>query len=428
MIKSKILKISIIAIVLIVQGCGPEQTTNKCNGTGTISYSNSTYVGECKDDKKEGKGVLTFHSGAKYEGEYKNDKIEGKGTFYYTNGDIYIGEWKEGKREGKGEYTTQYGTYSGIWIDGDLDEVTNQNTYQEAYTYFNKIRKQAGMIELEVDGILEDAAQSHSNYITIHNATLKGLEYHREEIGKDGFTGITSSDRAIKQGYFSKSVGEGISHRKTAQMSINALMTAIYHRFGILTFTKDEVGFGFTQDSQELTRNFVHNTGNSNLNDLCQNNNYSSGRYYYKVCADLTHRIETKDYNSAKNSIKKSNPKYVLWPSNNSLDNLYKFSGETPDPMPDYNQTGNPISIQFNNYYYPNTITLQSFKLFKNNKEITRTRILKKDTDPNNRFSEYQFALFPLDVLDRDTTYQAEFEYKYNGIIKDIRWSFKTMK
>ncbi|MDQ7047336.1 MAG: hypothetical protein Q9M39_06845 [Sulfurovum sp.] len=115
-------------------------------------------------------------------------------------------------------------------------------------------------------------------------------------------------------------------------------------------------------------------------------------------------------------------------PPDKSSDNLYTFNGESPDPIPDYNQTGNPISIQFNDYYYPNIITFQSFKLFKADMEIQQTRILMKDTDINKFFSESQFALFPLKILDKNTTYTVNFTYKYNGIVKDINWSFQTMR
>ena len=205
-------------------------------------------------------------------------------------------------------------------------------------------------------------------------------------------------------------------------------MTAIYHRFTILSFTLNTIGIGFTQEEDSIIRKFVHNPANSNLNDLCQYNNYSGGATYSNICVDSQYKIEVDDYQEAINDIKKRNPRYILWPSNKSIDNLYKFSGESPDPMPDYNQTGNPISIQFNNYYYPREITFQSFKLFKADKEITQIQILKKDTDPNNKFSEYQFALFPLKVLDKDTIYRVNFKYKYNEISKDINWSFRTMK
>jgi hypothetical protein len=138
--------------------------------------------------------------------------------------------------------------------------------------------------------------------------------------------------------------------------------------------------------------------------------------------------IEVEAYQNTFDSVQKLNPKYVLWPSVDSIDNLYEFNGESPDPMPDYNQTGNPISIQFNSYYYPNMVTIESFKLFKDEEEVKETRILTKDTDPNKYFSEYEYALFPLNILERDTTYKAIFEYRYSGVIKNIEWSFETMK
>ncbi len=81
----------------------------------------------------------------------------------------YEGYWKSWDRDGKGSYTSQYGTYKGIWREDNLIEITNQDSYEEAYEYFNKIRKQAGMIELERNGILEEATKSHLYYIQIHN-------------------------------------------------------------------------------------------------------------------------------------------------------------------------------------------------------------------------------------------------------------------
>jgi len=416
--------------IFFVIGCGGvEDFKYECDGQGTIKYSGgSVYKGECKKDKRDGQGVLTYSNGSKYDGEWKDDKKNGEGKYTYESGTVYIGEWKDDKKNGKGKYINQYGMYQGIWEDGNLTEVTNQDSYQEAYTYFNKIRKQAGMIELEPNGILEESAQSHSNYIHLHNKELNGLEYHSESKDKEGFTGIKARDRAIYQGYFSKNVGEGISHQKTAKISINDLMTAIYHRFGILTFTKNEVGIGFTKERKSMTRNFVQNTGNSILNELCQEDSYSSGRYYYKVCKNENHKIESELFENATINIENQNPKYVLWPSKDSIDNLYEFNGETPDPMPDYNETGNPISIQFNEYYYPNQISMKSFQLFKGDKEIKKTRILTKETDPNNKFSNYQYALFPLKVLEKNTEYKAKFKYRYKGNEKNIIWSFKTMK
>ena len=36
----------------------------------------------------------------KYIGEFKNELKEGKGILYYSDEDIYKGEWKENRKEG----------------------------------------------------------------------------------------------------------------------------------------------------------------------------------------------------------------------------------------------------------------------------------------------------------------------------------------
>ncbi len=56
---------------------------------------------------------------------------------------------------------------------------------------------------------------------------------------------------------------------------------------------------------------------------------------------------------------------------------------------------------------------MKSFKLFKGDNEIKEKRVLTENTDPNNRFSEYEFALFPLKVLEKNQEYRAEFKYIY---------------
>jgi hypothetical protein len=37
-----------------------------------------------------------------YEGDWKNDKRHGKGSLSYNNGDRYEGEWKDNLRDGEG--------------------------------------------------------------------------------------------------------------------------------------------------------------------------------------------------------------------------------------------------------------------------------------------------------------------------------------
>ena len=44
-------------------------------------------------------------SGDYYIGEWKNDNKEGQGEYHWANGDVYKGQWKYGKYEGQGTLT-----------------------------------------------------------------------------------------------------------------------------------------------------------------------------------------------------------------------------------------------------------------------------------------------------------------------------------
>ena len=50
-------------------------------------------------------GTYTFASGNKYVGEYKDNKRNGQGTYTFASGGKYVGEWKDGKRNGQGKLT-----------------------------------------------------------------------------------------------------------------------------------------------------------------------------------------------------------------------------------------------------------------------------------------------------------------------------------
>ena len=54
------------------------------------------YIGEMKNGKKEGKGILYWNDGERYEGDWKNGKKEGKGIMYYKDGSKKEGIWKNG--------------------------------------------------------------------------------------------------------------------------------------------------------------------------------------------------------------------------------------------------------------------------------------------------------------------------------------------
>ena len=55
-------------------------------------------------------GTYTFTGGEKYVGEFKDDKRNGQGTYTYASGSKYVGEWRDSKQHGQGTYTYADGT------------------------------------------------------------------------------------------------------------------------------------------------------------------------------------------------------------------------------------------------------------------------------------------------------------------------------
>ena len=93
---------------------------NKRHGTGTYTWADgNNYVGEWKDGKRHGTGTYTWADGTKYVGEYKDNKKHGTGTYTWADGTKYVGEYKDNKSHGTGTYTWADGTkHVGEWKDG----------------------------------------------------------------------------------------------------------------------------------------------------------------------------------------------------------------------------------------------------------------------------------------------------------------------
>jgi uncharacterized protein YkwD len=296
----------------------------------------------------------------------------------------------------------------------------------EALGLLNDVRESMGMNTLIHNDQLALAAQAHANYLIRNHVTS-----HREIPGFPAFTGKTPADRAIRAGYLSRQVMENLStQNRDAKSSIDGLFSAIYHRFGFLDVSIDEVGVGVTQDPQEREKSaFVYLMGNTHLNALCYEPAFKGyGKYVYKVCKDEAHRIAQKRFFTAQNVNKKYNPKIVFYPYDGQQDVPPVFYEEIPDPLPDYDVSGFPVSVTFNDYYFKK-VNLVSFRLYKGeNVLIPPVRVLSSKSDPNARFTAHQFALFPLKRLEYDTDYRAEVIYRVNGKKRSKSWQFHTRK
>jgi len=295
-----------------------------------------------------------------------------------------------------------------------------------ARTHLNSIREAIGLNTLVQNDFLADAAQAHADYL-VHNK----ISSHYEMEGLSGFTGIKPSDRALYANYASSSVSENLStHTYDAKASIDGLFSAIYHRFGFLSFGIDEIGIGVAQEKRKTSNSaFVYEMANSNLERVCREKSFSGeGKYYYKLCKDISHRVSEKIFKNAQNANKRHNPEIVVYPYDGQDEVPPVFYDEDPDPLPEYEVSGFPISIEFNDYFYKR-VKLLSFMLYdENNKEVEDVYFMSQENDPNHHFSALQYALFPLKRLAYDTQYKVEVSYEVNDKVERLNWAFTTQK
>ena len=85
--------------------------------TSCYCSSLTKYVGEWKEDERDGYGEEFGENSLVYKGEWKRNKKNGKGVLYHHGHIIYDGEWKEDQKEGHGIFYNedQYKVYEGEW-------------------------------------------------------------------------------------------------------------------------------------------------------------------------------------------------------------------------------------------------------------------------------------------------------------------------
>ncbi len=296
----------------------------------------------------------------------------------------------------------------------------------EARTYLNSIRELMQMERLSENTQLKTAAQAHADYLILNDESG-----HEEISGHKNFTGITPVERAFRAEYDSSQVSENLSTKNhNARGSVDGLLSAIYHRFGFLSPGIDQIGVGVTQDVKDSDKSvFVYLMGNSTLNRLCKGSSFSgSGKYIYRVCKESEYRIKAKEFQQALKYSKQNNPKIILYPYNGEKEVPPAFYSEIPDPLPDHEVSGFPVSIEFNDHFFKNVI-LHSFKLYvEGGEEVRDIRLMNKESDPHHKFTADQYALFPLQRLEYDQKYCAEVTYESKGKKETLIWYFHTQK
>ena len=224
--------------------------------------------------------------------------------------------------------------------------VTHLKFFFRGYDYLNRLRAQAGMTDFgnTPNASLELATEKHTRYLVSNNVTG-----HYETSGNPDFYGVAPADRTGTAGFLSTKVGEvGASNDPTAFGSLDGLMSAIYHRFGILDPRWDLAGAAFafkpSNVQQGVESTYFVNFGNSALNTLCSGTSFNGfGTIVTGGCVDGTFRIEQSVYSAAEDGLAQRNPRYVLWPTDNATGVMPVFYEESPDPLPDLGVSGYPV-------------------------------------------------------------------------------------
>ncbi len=296
---------------------------------------------------------------------------------------------------------------------------------QAAYQYLNQVRTRAGMIPLKWNQVLAKSAASHAGYLEKNK-----LISHLEKPGLSGFSGVTPGERAIAQGYEIRKVIENYSSgRKDSMESIDGLMSAIYHRFGFLDFSIDEVGIALSKNGDSI--NFVYNMGNELLNRYCRFAIDTKETPYYEGICSRSERVSSVRVDRIENQTAMKNPGYVIWPVEGQKEVPTVFYEEIPDPLPGLSVSGYPVSIQLNPALYASA-RIKTFKLFRITKsgdiEIKATHLLTRRSDPNRKLTPLQFALFPLKRLDWGTEYQVRLNLVADDKVIEKTWTFVTQR
>ena len=290
----------------------------------------------------------------------------------------------------------------------------------DALDYLNGLRTKAGLPKFSEQSNLNTAAQNHSDYMQINN-----VAGHYEDSSKSGYTGYSPMDRALDSSYSSRVVSENLSAGvETDTESIDGLFSAIYHRFGFLNLSFDEIGIGKSHNGD--TYFYTYDMGNTGVNLLCQETAASSG--YKNVCSDAEKIVDRADFENALSSHKESAPELIIWPAVNSDNIPPVFYEESPDPLPNDSVTGYPISVEFNDGKFDTPPTVSSFTLVNvvTNSAVDNIVVMNENNDPHDDFTAYQFALFPEKRLEWGSQYRAKIIYTYDGVEKTKIWSFST--
>lgn len=259
----------------------------------------------------------------------------------------------------------------------------------DGFNWFNFRRQQMGLAPVARNAQVDKAALAHSNYQAINDFIT-----HDEVSTRRGFTGATVFERLQSADYSlpasNYAFGEVISATgdRSGVNAAEELIAAIYHRFVIMEPKFLEAGSGVA-------------TG-------------SSGYTYF------TTNFATRTLNQGG----LGNGSLVTYPFNGqqNLSTVFYSNQEQPDPVPDRNEVGYPVSVHAD---ITATLKVSSFTISPRGGAPLSTLQLTYDND--KQIAEPSVAaIIPLNVLQPQTDYDVRFVGTVDNVAVNRSWSFRT--
>jgi uncharacterized protein YkwD len=260
----------------------------------------------------------------------------------------------------------------------------------DAFNWFNYRRWQAGLpTGLSWSPNIALAAQRHADYQRL-NGTPNDPITHTEIAGNPGFSGVDVPDRLNAAGYTlvgGHAYGEVISYMgdPSGFVGAEALIAAIYHRFVIFEPLFRDAGAGSAKDSIGAT---ILNVNFGSRNGL---------------------------------PVGLGAGNHIVYPVRNqqNIPTSFASDSESPDPVPNANIVGYPISIQTNG---TECITTSTFTVTAHTGGAPLSaRLLTYATDPGTASDPHPTplsaaAIIPLSPLAANTTYDATFSGNISAV------------
>jgi uncharacterized protein YkwD len=257
-----------------------------------------------------------------------------------------------------------------------------------AFARMNALRQMAGVASLQANASIGTAARLHSMYMS----EVDQVGHYETVTTATNYRGYSPMDRLAAQGLTPPYMVEGLTRAVgiDGSVAVDLLVTSIYHRFGLFNDYVTASGAG------------------ASLKQV-------NGLQMLDLTIDAAHG-QTVPMPAA--------PALTIWPVDQAagVSTGFDSDSESPDPIPDKNKVGYPVSVQTDPR---SALAVTRFTLSKvSDGSLVAARILSAANDPNT--PAHAASLIPESVLSASTAYQASFTGTVDGNPVTRSWTFVT--